>query len=117
MIKFGVFLKNNLSKIIGTIAFSNIVYGPFLSSYLGYRLDEHENGKGYISEGIKTGIRYVFDELKLHRIEANIVPHNIRSIEVVEKLGFKLEGRSEKYIQINGKWEDHLHYVMLNEKI
>ena len=117
IIKFGLFLKNDLSRIIGTVAFSNIIYGPFLSCYLGYRTDEHENGKGYTREAVKRGLEYVFNERKLHRVEANIVPYNSASIRVVEKLGFKLEGRSEKYLQINGKWEDHLHYVILNENI
>lgn len=117
IIKFGVFLKNDNKKIIGTVAFMNIIYGPFLSCYLGYRTDEHENGKGYTTEAVKKGLEYVFNELNLHRVEANIVPYNPASIRVVEKLGFKLEGRSEKYLQINGKWEDHLHYVMLNNKV
>jgi ribosomal-protein-alanine N-acetyltransferase len=114
-IKFGVFIKNDLNKIIGTVSFSNIIKGPFLSCFLGYRTDEKENGKGYTTEAIKRGIEYVFDEIKLHRIEANIIPANTASIKVVEKLGFKLEGYSRNYLQINRKWEDHLHYALLNE--
>ena len=116
-IKFGVFIKNDLNKIIGTVSFANIIKGPFLSCFLGYRTDEKENGKGYTTESIKRGIKYVFDEIKLHRIEANIIPVNTASIRVVEKLGFKLEGYSRNYLQINGKWEDHLHYVLLNEPV
>ena len=54
------------------------------------------------------------EELKLHRIEANIMPRNARSIRVVEKLGFINEGRSRKYLKIAGVWEDHLHFVLVN---
>jgi ribosomal-protein-alanine N-acetyltransferase len=116
-IKFGAFLKEDIAKIIGTVAFGNIIKGPFQSCFLGYRLDEKENGKGYMSEAIKKGLEYMFTEIKLHRIEANIVPYNSASISVVEKLGFRLEGFSRNYLQINGKWEDHLHYVILNREL
>jgi [ribosomal protein S5]-alanine N-acetyltransferase len=116
-IKFGIFLKKDPNKIIGTVSFMNIIYGPFLSCFAGYRTDEKHNGKGYTSEALKCGLDFVFRELNLHRVEANIVPKNIASIRVVEKLGFKMEGRSKKYLQINGKWEDHLHYAILNEKL
>jgi len=116
-VKFGLFLKNDPKKIIGTVSFMNIIYGPFLSCFLGCRMDEKENGKGYTSEAVKKGLDYVSGVLKLHRVEANIIPDNKRSIGVVEKLGFKLEGYSEKYLQIKGKWEVHLHYVMLNNKV
>jgi [ribosomal protein S5]-alanine N-acetyltransferase len=116
-IKFGTFLKNDPNKIIGTLSFMNIIYGPFLSCFTGYRTDEYYNGKGFTTEALKCGVDYVFEKLKLHRVEANIIPKNAASIRVVEKLGFKPEGKSEKYLQINGKWEDHLHYVKLNEKL
>lgn len=104
-------------RIIGSVALSNIVYGAFLSCHLGYRLDAGEEGKGYMTEALQTLISYAFQELKLHRIEANIMPHNAASFRVVEKLGFTYEGLARKYLKINGKWEDHVHMVLLNEEI
>jgi [ribosomal protein S5]-alanine N-acetyltransferase len=59
----------------------------------------------------------MFQELGLHRIEANIMPKNKRSLRVVEKLGFYNEGLAYKYLKINGKWEDHIHMVLLNDKV
>jgi len=115
LMKFAVLLKNNLNNIIGTVSFSNIIKGPFQSCFLGYRMDEKENGKGYAKEAIRKGVDYMLNEVKLHRIEANIIRHNKPSIRVAEKLGFAYEGMSKKYLQINGNWEDHLHYVLLNE--
>jgi len=117
IVKFGVLLKNDPSRIISMVELSNIIKGPFLSCFLGYMTDEKENSRGYTTEAIKKVIDYGFNEIKLHRIEANIIPYNAASIRVVEKLGFCLEGYSRNYLQINGKWEDHLHYVMLNNSL
>ena len=104
-------------RILGDISFSNISSEPFLSCFLGYKICESENGRGYAGEAIKAGVDYLFNELKLHRVEANIIPRNEKSIKVVEKLGFVNEGLSKKYLKINGKWEDHYHYVLLNPEI
>lgn len=115
-IKFALYKKGDEAKIIGTVSVSNIVKGPFQSCFLGYRVDENENGKGYATEGIKAVVDYTFNTIGLHRIEANIIPRNKASIRVVEKLGFTYEGTSKQYLKINGVWEDHMHYVMLNEQ-
>jgi len=103
------------SRAIGLIAFNNIVWGAFQSCFLGYKLDKDEINKGYVTEALKKGIEIVFSEFELHRIEANIMPKNVRSLRVVEKLGFYNEGLAHKYLRINGKWEDHIHMVLLNE--
>jgi ribosomal-protein-alanine N-acetyltransferase len=105
------------NRIIGAIAFSNIVWGAFLSCHLGYKLDKDEVGRGYITEALRKGISIMFNEYKLHRIEANIMPRNKRSLRVVERLGFYNEGLAKKYLRINGKWEDHIHMVLLNEEL
>ena len=116
-IKLWIFGKDNPKRIIGDVAFSEIIYEPFLSCFLSYKFDQEETGKGYAEEGVKAGIDYIFGTLKLHRIEANIMPRNDRSINLVTKLGFENEGLSKKYLKINGKWEDHLHYVLLNPEV
>lgn len=117
MLKFWLFKKEEEDKVIGSIAFSNIVRGAFLSCFLGYRLDENEINKGFMTEAIQKGIDIVFQEIGLHRIEANIMPKNARSLRVVEKLGFYKEGIAKNYLKINDKWEDHIHMVLLNEAL
>lgn len=112
-----VFKKGNKNKIIGSVGFSNIVRGVFLSCHLGYKLDKDEINKGYTTEAIEKGIDIIFNEFGLHRIEANIMPKNKSSLRVVEKLGFYNEGLAYKYLKINGKWEDHIHMVLLNDKV
>lgn len=115
--KLWIFKKNDESRVIGSVGFINIVRGAFLSCHLGYKLDKDEINKGYMTEAIQKGIDIMFNEFGLHRIEANIMPKNKRSLRVVEKLGFYNEGLAYKYLNINGKWEDHIHMVLLNDKI
>ena len=116
-IRLWIFKQDDLefTRIIGTLAFSNIVRGAFLSCHLGYKLDKDEINNGYITEALQKGIDFIFNESGLHRVEANIIPRNAKSLRVVEKLGFYNEGLALKYLKINGKWEDHIHMVRLNE--
>lgn len=110
-------LRKEENRIIGNIKLNNIVYGVFLSCFAGYKLDKYEQSKGYMTEALGEMVRIAFEEYKLHRIEANIMPRNKASIRVVEKAGFVKEGTSRKYLKINGKWEDHDHFVILNENM
>lgn len=112
-----IFKKDDDRRIIGSVGFNNIVRGVFLSCHLGYKLDKDEINNGYMTEAIQKGIDIIFNEFGLHRIEANIMPKNIRSLRVVEKLGFYNEGLAYKYLKINGKWENHIHMVLLNDKL
>lgn len=112
-----IFKKQADGRIIGSVGFNNIVRGAFQSCHLGYKLDKDEVNKGYITEAIRKGIEVMFNEFGLHRIEANIMPKNMRSLRVVEKLGFYNEGLAFKYLKINGQWEDHIHMVLLNDKV
>ncbi|CAH1195503.1 [Ribosomal protein S5]-alanine N-acetyltransferase [Paenibacillus allorhizoplanae] len=101
-------------RIIGSIALSNIVRGAFQSCHLGYRMDGALLNRGLMTEGIEAVIAYAFEEMQLHRIEANIMPRNQASMKVVQKLGFYEEGLALKYLKIHGVWEDHIHMVLRN---
>lgn len=109
-----IFRKEQPERVIGSVALSNLVYGVFQSCNLGYRLDAEEMNRGYMTEAIRLMIDYAFKGLGLHRIEANIMPRNEASLQVVRKLGFYEEGRAIKYLKINGIWEDHIHMVIRN---
>ena len=102
---------------IGNLGFNNIVCGAFQSCHLGYQLDEREINRGFMTEALRCAIAFAFDELKLHRIEANVMPRNLRSSRVLAKLGFVEEGLARQYLKINGVWEDHIHYVMFNDNV
>ena len=65
-------------------------------------------------ESIKSVIKFGFEELKLHRIEAGVAVHNTKSIALLEKIGLKREGLKRKVLPINGKWVDNYHYAILD---
>ncbi len=111
---FGIFLIEN-DMLIGNITLAEILRWAMQSCFVGYYLDKEHNGKGYMSEAIKLIVEYGFKELKLHRIEAGVMPHNIGSIRVLEKAGFVKEGIARKNVEINGKWEDHQVLAIINE--
>lgn len=113
--RFYISERNNPKDIIGFIALNGIVMGAFCSCYLGYQLDLEHRNRGYMTEATDRIVEYAFHELGLHRIEGNVMPRNRASIAVALKCGFEYEGVSRKYMKINGVWEDHAHYVKLNE--
>lgn len=109
------FLRRDNGKLIGFVDFWDIIRGALQSCTLGYCLDHEENGNGYMSEALHVAIRHVLDEERLHRIEANIMPRNRRSLRLARRLGFKREGMARRYLKINGKWENHVRMTLLNE--
>ncbi|MRS03541.1 N-acetyltransferase, partial [bacterium] len=86
------------------------------SCFIGYTLDQELNGKGYASEAVRGMVDYGFNVLNLHRIEAGVMPSNLPSQRVLEKCGFIREGLARKNVNINGKWEDHYTYGIVNPK-
>lgn len=114
LVRFWIIKKDD-NKLIGNVCYSNIIMGNFKSCFLGYKLDKDEINKGYMTEAIKRTVKIMFDDFELHRIEANVVPRNSRSLKVMEKLGFEKEGLSKRYLEINGKWEDHIHFAVYND--
>jgi ribosomal-protein-alanine N-acetyltransferase len=117
MLKVWIFRADDTQdRTIGSLSLSNIVRGAFQSCHLGYRIDEQEQSQGYMTEALKRLITVAFQEMNLHRLEANIMPRNEASLSVVRKLGFKEEGLAKRYLKINGKWEDHIHMVLLNDQ-
>lgn len=110
-----VICLNKDNAIAGAISLSQIVRGGFQSCFMGYYLGEQHSGKGLITEAIKLIMNFAFKELKLHRIEANIQPHNLPSIAVVKKNGFVKEGFSKNYLRVDGKWCDHERWAIIFE--
>lgn len=98
---------------IGFVGVSNIVRGAFQSCHLGYEIDGAVGGRGLMTEAASAVVDWIFAGLELHRVEANIMPRNARSIRVAQKLGFVWEGRSPRYLRIAGVWETLDHYVRL----
>ena len=100
--------------MIGMIGINGVARGPFQSAFLGYKLDGAYLNRGFMTAAVGEAVRYAFDELNLHRLEANVMPRNKASLRVLEKNGFTNEGTASEYLNINGVWEDHIHMVKLN---
>jgi ribosomal-protein-alanine N-acetyltransferase len=110
---FGIFVDG---RFVGEITLSSIQRGPLQSAYIGYWLDEAVAGQGLMPEAVVTMLQYAFESLRLHRVEINIIPRNSPSRRVVEKLGLRFEGISERYLEIDGAWEDHARYAITAEE-
>ncbi len=106
-LKLNIYLKET-EELVGMINFTNIERGPFQNCRLGYKLAEKFQGQGYMKEALEVGIDYVFSQLGLHRIEANYIPTNRRSGNVLKSLGFQEHGLAPNYLKIDGKWQDHV---------
>lgn len=110
-------LAEYAGALAGVVNLNEIVRGGFLSCYLGYyRLGDFEQGKGRMTEAVRLAVAHAFGPLGLHRVEANIQPANHRSIALVRRLGFRLEGLSPRYLRIAGAWRDHQRWALLAEQ-
>jgi [ribosomal protein S5]-alanine N-acetyltransferase len=110
---FGIFVNGDFA---GEINLNSLQRGPFQNAYVGYWIDEKQAGNSYMSEAVCVVLRYAFDELHLHRVQIAIIPRNRNSRRVVEKLELREEGVAQRYLEINGVWEDHCRYAMTVEE-
>jgi ribosomal-protein-alanine N-acetyltransferase len=102
-------------RLIGRVALSNVVRGPWQNATLGYWIDQGSLGRGHATRAVLLVLRFAFEHAGLHRVQPAIIPRNARSVRVAEKAGFRLEGRALRYLKINGVWEDHDVYALTVE--
>ena len=107
---------NDGGALVGMANLGQIFFGHLRGAYLGYSAFVPHAGHGLMSEGVRLVLRQAFGPIGLHRVEANVQPENGRSIALVERLGFRREGYSPKYLKIGGRWCDHVRYAILAEE-
>ena len=105
---FGIF--------VGEVTLSSIQRGPFQSAFIGYWIDEAMAGQGLVPEAVVVTLRFAFEAISLHRVEISIIPRNLPSRRVVEKLGIRDEGIALRFLEIDGVWEDHVRYAITAEE-
>jgi ribosomal-protein-alanine N-acetyltransferase len=110
---FGLFVQG---RFAGEINLNSVQRGPFQNAYVGYWVDGAHAGQGYTPESVVLVARFAFEDQGLHRIQISIIPRNAASRRVVEKLDIRAEGVAERYLEINGAWEDHIRFAMTSEE-
>lgn len=102
--------------IAGQVSLNQIFRGPFLSCMAGYWIGSPFTRRGYMTQALQLACKHAFETLKLHRVQANIIPTNKPSRALVQKLGFRFEGLAKRYLQIAGQWQDHEHWALTSEE-
>lgn len=110
-----LFRRDAPDTVIGVVNLSNFVRGAFQACHLGYAIARAEEGKGLMFEALGLAIPYAFQELRMHRIMANYLPGNVRSATLLARLGFVAEGYARRYLQIAGRWQDHVMTSLVND--
>lgn len=110
---FGIFHEDQFR---GEINLGAVRRGAFQNAYVGYWIDEAVAGQGLMPESLVVLARFAFEDLHLHRLQVAIIPRNLASRRVVEKLELRHEGVARGYLCIDGVWEDHVRYALTAEE-
>ena len=104
-------------SIAGFVNINSIIRGRFQNGSLSYAAFAPAAGRGYMAEGLGLVVRYAFERLRLHRLEAQIQPRNHASIGLVRRLGFRRKGYSPELLFIDGAWRDHERWAITRDMI
>ncbi len=99
--------------LLGGITLSNVRRGVAQTGTIGYWVGEPHARQGVMTEAVRIVLRFAFNELTLHRLEAACLPSNAASRRLLTKCGFREEGYAPQYLKINGLWEDHVLFALL----
>lgn len=112
--RFRIDLRTDRRRFAGLLNLSRVERGPEQKAVLGYGIAKELEGKGYMSEAVRAAVRFAFDDLDLHRLEACYAPANERSGNLLKACGFQEEGVIRGMLMINGVWTDHVMASILN---
>ncbi len=105
--------QGSSETLIGGLTLSNVRRGVTQAVSLGYWLGAPHANRGLMTKAVHAIVPFVFDELKLHRLEAACLPHNHASVRVLENNGFQGEGLARRYLKISGEWRDHRLFALV----
>lgn len=108
-------IRRSDEALLGALTLDNIRRGPAQSGTVGYWVGAPFARQGYMREAIRAIVHHAFSVMDLSRIEAACLPENAASRGVLEKSGFKYEGVAQSYLQINGRWRNHVLYASLRQ--
>jgi [ribosomal protein S5]-alanine N-acetyltransferase len=105
------------AALLGGLSFSTVRRGVAQTASVGYWIGAPHVGNGYMTDALRAILPFAFVTLGLHRLEAACLPHNGPSARVLEKTGFRREGTARRYLKINGVWQDHALYALLQDDV
>lgn len=114
--RYFVTLAEDATQIIGTVSFGQFLPAPYNSCIIGYKFLPAFQKKGYALEAVSTLITALFEENKIHRIEAFCLPDNMDSINLLLRMGFHFEGVASSIIKLENGYTDHNRYVLINPR-
>jgi RimJ/RimL family protein N-acetyltransferase len=114
ILKWGIALRAD-DQLIGSLTLFNLDFNHRRAE-IGYALGREHWGHGYMNEALMAVLKYAFEVLELHRIEADVDPRNTASIKTVERLGFQREGYLRERWQVNGEIQDAYFYGLLKQE-
>lgn len=106
-------ILDGTERVVGMITLQSIIRGAFQSCSVGYWVAEDVQGRGLATAALRETTQIAFHELRLHRIQAETLPHNVRSQRMLERLGFTRYGVAQAYLRIAGSWQDNVLYQLL----
>lgn len=106
-------MRREDGRLMGAITLDNIRRGPAQAGSVGYWIGPEFARQGYMSDALSALVHFAYTEIDLSRIEAACLPENTASRRLLERSGFKYEGVAQSYLQINGRWRNHVHYANL----
>lgn len=111
---YSLFILDARSEtLLGGLTLGLVRRGVAQACTLGYWMGERHAGKGHMTEAVRGALRFAFQDLALHRVEAACLPNNEPSRRLLQRVGFQQEGLARAYLRINGNWADHLLYAAL----
>ena len=113
-INFAIADSNELIGGIGLILQPDVFR---FSAEIGYWIAEHFWGKGIAPLALTALSKYAFEQFGLNRIFAGVFQGNRASMRVLEKSGFKLEGRLRNAVYKDNHFKDQLMYSILREDL
>jgi ribosomal-protein-alanine N-acetyltransferase len=103
------------AMLVGGLNISNVRRGVAQAASIGYWMGAPHAGRGLMTEAVRAAAAFAFGPLRLNRLEAACLPSNAASQRVLEKVGFAREGRARRYLKINGQWQDHDLFALLQD--
>ncbi len=104
-------------ELVAFLSLSQVFRGPFLNAYAGWRVSTPYTRQGIGSEAVTALLDIAFAPLPqglgLHRVQANVIPDNSPSVRLARRVGFREEGYAKDYLEIAGRWQDHIMFGKL----